>query len=103
MPTGRSPRPGRSSGVGRIRPVAEDWDWQLQGACRSADSSLFFHPDKVRGSTRRRREEAANQVCAGCPVLERCRQFALASRVQFGVWGGLSEAEREEILAARAE
>jgi WhiB family transcriptional regulator, redox-sensing transcriptional regulator len=34
-------------------------------------------------------------------VLEQCRQHALAVHEPYGVWGGLSEAEREEIIRGR--
>ena len=30
-------------------PVADLWEWQLQGACREADPTLFFHPEGERG------------------------------------------------------
>ena len=33
-------------------PVAEVWDWQLHGACRGENTSLFFHPDGERGPAR---------------------------------------------------
>lgn len=79
-------------------PVSEVWDWQLLGACRGADTLLFFHPDGERGSARRRRQAAAKAVCARCPVLERCRQHALRVHEPYGVWGGLSEEERARLL-----
>ncbi len=49
-------------------PVADRWDWQYLGACRDMDTELFFHPEGERGSTRRRRAEAAKAICASCPV-----------------------------------
>jgi WhiB family redox-sensing transcriptional regulator len=33
------------------------------------------------------------------PVIALCRAHALASREPYGVWGGLSEHDREDILA----
>ena len=79
-------------------PQADLWEWQLLGACRAYDSDLFFHPEGERGPTRSNREAAAKAVCAGCPVLQMCREAALAAREPYGVWGGLSEHEREAIL-----
>lgn len=81
------------------RPRADLWDWQLLGACRSSDSDLFFHPENERGQARERRESAAKTVCGHCPVLERCRDHALSVGETYGVWGGMSEAERLQILA----
>jgi WhiB family redox-sensing transcriptional regulator len=81
-------------------PNADRWEWQLQGACRGEDSSLFFHPEGERGPSRAAREIAAKEVCARCPVVGPCRAQALATREPYGVWGGMSESERDEAIAA---
>ena len=81
--------------------VAESWDWQLDGACRGLDSSYFFHPEGERGPARAGREERAKQVCRGCPVLDECRSHALLAQEPYGVWGGLSESERESMFRDR--
>lgn len=78
----------------------DKWEWQLRGACRSFDSELFFHPSGERGAVRAGREAVAKRICAQCPVLATCREHALASHERYGVWGGLSETEREELLSA---
>jgi WhiB family redox-sensing transcriptional regulator len=82
-------------------PIADVWDWQLQGSCRGADSALFFHPEGERGSSRAARETAAKKVCRTCPVVRDCLEHALATREPYGVWGGMSETERAEVLAGR--
>ena len=69
--------------------------------CRDADPEIFFHPEGERGGTRRRRDEAAKAICARCPVIEQCREHALAVQEPYGVWGGLSEDERAQIVQAR--
>jgi WhiB family redox-sensing transcriptional regulator len=79
-------------------PVTETWDWQMEAACRGMDSSLFFHPEHERGSARAAREAQAKQICNRCPVLEPCRRHALATQEPYGIWGGLTESERERIL-----
>jgi WhiB family redox-sensing transcriptional regulator len=79
-------------------PNTDLWDWQLEGACRGLDSSLFFHPDNERGPSRARRENEAKTICASCPVVDPCRAHALEVREPYGVWGGLSEAERNQLL-----
>lgn len=83
-------------------PALDQWEWQLDGACRRVDVELFFHPDNERGPSRSEREAAAKAVCARCPVLQRCREHALQSREPYGVWGGLSVEERERLLGATA-
>jgi len=82
-------------------PVADLWEWQLDGACRTADPTLFFHPEGERGPSRRGRDSAAKAICASCPVIVQCRSHALAVREPYGVWGGLSEDDRETILSGR--
>jgi WhiB family transcriptional regulator, redox-sensing transcriptional regulator len=78
-------------------PVADLWEWQLEGSCRAADPRLFFHPEGERGPARRERDAAAKEICATCPVLRQCRAHALAVREPYGIWGGLTEDERNEI------
>lgn len=77
-------------------PVAEVWDWQMWAACRGMDSAVFFHPDGERGPSRAGREARAKRICEGCPVRRQCLGHALAVREPYGVWGGLSAAERAE-------
>lgn len=77
-------------------PIADIWEWQMDGACREADPSIFFHPEGERGSARRNRDRAAQQICGSCPVLVQCRSHALSAQEPYGVWGGMTEAEREE-------
>ena len=77
-------------------PNADLWDWQLLAACRGVDSSLFFHPEGERGAARSARENSAKEVCMRCPVRAECAAHALAVREPYGVWGGLTEDEREE-------
>lgn len=80
-------------------PIIESYEWQWEGACMGADSAVFFSPEAERGMKRQRREEAAKALCATCPVIERCREHALAVHEPYGVWGGLTESERADILA----
>jgi WhiB family redox-sensing transcriptional regulator len=84
-------------------PVADIWEWQLQGSCRDADPRLFFHPEGERGPARRERDAAARQVCSTCPVLQQCRSHALTVREPYGVWGGLTEDDREAVYAGQRQ
>lgn len=79
-------------------PNADLWDWQLVAACRGVDSSLFFHPEGERGAARSARETAAKEVCMRCPVRAECATHALAVREPYGVWGGLTEDDREAMM-----
>ncbi|MGW0366169.1 WhiB family transcriptional regulator [Streptomyces sp. NPDC002990] len=86
--------------VSRLPGRAEHhWLWQEEAACRSLGSRLFFHPVGERGRERERRDAAAKEVCALCPVQPDCLDHALQVQEPYGVWGGLSEAERRRLQA----
>lgn len=78
-------------------PLDSKWHWQELGHCRSVDPLLFFHPQNERGSSRTRRDQSAKRVCASCPVRLECADYAIRAREPYGVWGGLSEVDREVI------
>lgn len=79
-------------------------DWQHRAACRDEDPELFFPVGKSGPAVLQIKE--AKAVCNQCPVLGGCRQWALDTGQDFGVWGGLSEDERRaarrRALRARA-
>ena len=83
-------------------PITEHWEWQQLAACSGLGTEAFFHPDGQRGQRRLSRERAAKAVCASCPVLAACAAHALAVREPYGVWGGMSESDREAIFARNA-
>lgn len=67
----------------------------LRGAaCRDADAELFFAPDDS-GNHHNWRPEPAIAVCYRCPVRRPCRAYALGIRGLHGVWGGLTEGQRD--------
>ena len=78
-------------------PLDSKWHWQEFALCRSVDPLLFFHPQNERGSSRSRRDQSAKRVCASCPVRLECADYAIRAREPYGVWGGLSEDDREAI------
>ncbi len=79
-------------------PLSELWDWQLHARCRTLGSNLFFHPEGERGDARVERDIAAQGVCARCPVIAECAAHALNVREPYGVWGGMTEEDREAML-----
>ncbi|GAB3482798.1 WhiB family transcriptional regulator [Amycolatopsis cihanbeyliensis] len=70
-------------------------DWRLSAACRDTDPDGLF----VRGAEQNR----AKLVCMGCPVRTECLAEALDNRIDFGVWGGMTERERRALLRRRPE
>ena len=67
--------------------------WKEQGICGEIDPDLFFseNADDVK---------AAKQICGTCPVAEQCREHGLDTGPEFGIWGGLTPAERRAARAA---
>ena len=79
-----------------------DRSWQPIALCRGNHSHLFFPPSATeRKDERERRESRAKSICNICPVRGQCLEYALAIREPYGIWGGLTEAERR-ILLTRA-
>ncbi|HET6795307.1 MAG TPA: WhiB family transcriptional regulator [Acidimicrobiales bacterium] len=90
-----------SSSAAHVAPTLIDGlDWRQRAACRLMPADLFF-PVGTSGAAV---EEvaAAKRVCGGCEVSGPCLEFALATRQEFGVWGGLDEdARRQRLRSAR--
>jgi WhiB family redox-sensing transcriptional regulator len=70
-------------------------DWSKDARCRTADPDERF----VQGAAQNR----AKAMCMGCPVRTECLADALDNRVEFGVWGGMTERERRALLKRRPD
>lgn len=92
----------RSGHVTRSGPrglVDADEGWVQGARCRQEDASLFFGPNRFEPKRERlAREAAAKLVCFGCPAMVVCREHALVNREPYGVWGGLGENDRRQLL-----
>lgn len=70
-----------------------DWmipDWMRDALCAQTDPEIYF-PDKG-GMTK-----AVKRTCLACDVREECLTYALDNGIKFGVWGGLSEHQRQKL------
>jgi WhiB family redox-sensing transcriptional regulator len=76
--------------------------WHERGTCNGLDTEVFFLPEGIRGPRKRAREAAAKAICAECPVMTQCLNWALATGEPYGVWGGTTPEEREVLPAYRA-
>lgn len=73
--------------------------WQSKAACRGPQSSVFFPPSHFeRKDEKESREARAKAICATCPVRRPCLDYALRIREPHGIWGGLNEIERKQLL-----
>lgn len=68
--------------------------WHEGAICAQTDPEAFY-PEA--GGV----NHEAKRICATCPVLNDCREWAIESCEPWGVWGGLSERERREERARR--
>ena len=80
--------PRKSDSTGQM--VFDRGEWVMHAQCRSGDPDALF----VRGAEQRK----AAAICQRCPVQMECRADALDNRVEFGVWGGLTERQRRAVL-----
>ncbi len=64
--------------------------WAAYAACRGVDPDIFFPAEGDDGA-------AAVKICQGCPVQAACLEWALDSRVRYGVWGGTTEGDRRRL------
>jgi WhiB family redox-sensing transcriptional regulator len=61
---------------------------------------VFFPPAQFeRKEDKLAREQRAKSICQHCSVKQSCLGYALKIREPHGIWGGLNEAERKQLLA----
>lgn len=77
-------------------PPMPDRAWSSRARCRGLAPTVAaatFFPGQGDDTL------PAKRLCARCPVLAECREYALSysTRVLPGIWGGLSEKERRAI------
>lgn len=64
-------------------------------ACRDVDPDVFF-PE--RGES----PDAALELCERCPCRWPCRDWAIQTRQEFGIYGATTPGERRKILRRRS-
>jgi WhiB family redox-sensing transcriptional regulator len=78
----------------RMSPQAVlDRSWEDRARCKElgVPTRVFYA----------KRPAKARSVCAPCPVVEHCREYALIAPETHGVWGGLTPKERARIRRRR--
>ena len=69
--------------------------WVSEALCRSTDPDELF----VRGKA----QNKAVVICRHCPVIAECLAYALGNQMEFGVWGGMTERQRQALLKQQPE
>lgn len=92
-----------SRAYGRAVPDLADLpDW-TDAACRHSDADFF--PEGADGGGNRpglfKAIKAAKAVCAVCPLIEACRDYAIDNGLDWGIWGGMTARARIDARRAR--
>ena len=69
-------------------------DWTALAKCRGTEDAMFGAPFD---------QKRASLLCGSCPVRSDCLAEALDNRIEWGVWGGMTERERRLLLRQRAD
>lgn len=67
--------------------------WMERGACKTEDPALFFPETSSHTVTIRR----AKAICARCPVIQQCDDWATERDERYGIWGGRTEGQRAKL------
>lgn len=70
------------------------YEWMDEAVCAQVGSEIFF-PEAGANPNE------AKRVCRNCPVKAECLDYALSHGMVYGVWGGLTEAERRGLRSRR--
>jgi WhiB family redox-sensing transcriptional regulator len=74
----------------------------VKGLCAQPDRDPeeWFSDRSRGGQSRLRDRREAARLCAGCPVVRECLEYAVGTRQRYGVWGGMSERDRTVLTRA---
>lgn len=80
--------------------LARPHEWRDSAACRTApDPEIFFPVGESIPALQQ--AEDAKRICHRCPVMDQCLNWALSTRQDMGVLGGLDERERARLHGRR--
>lgn len=72
--------------------MADRQSWREQARCLGEDPQMWFPASP--GATKVSRQAVA--LCRMCEVRIQCLDYALTTGQVYGIWGGLTEQEREQ-------
>jgi WhiB family redox-sensing transcriptional regulator len=73
--------------------------WMTEGACHGEDPDLFFPISASDAGIDQIRQ--ATSICDHCRVESDCLLYALNNRIKDGIWGGLTEQQRQSLIRSR--
>lgn len=109
LPVSRRPRSGaetkrtsraraKQSGLPEVTTLSNLPDWQLSAACRDRDPDLWFPPEATSDSGIPKKSDPplpGQVICHGCPVEAECGEWAIATGIRYGIYGGMLPGTRE--------
>jgi WhiB family redox-sensing transcriptional regulator len=76
--------------------------WQARAACRGPQAAVFFPPTHAeRKEEKQDRETRAKAICSTCVVRRDCLEYSIRIREPHGIWGGMNEVERKQVIERR--
>jgi WhiB family redox-sensing transcriptional regulator len=84
----------RTPGRELVGAEAASGDWRELALCLQFNGDLWF-PEKGESPA------AAKLLCGRCDARAECLEFALDTNEDYGIWGGLSTAERKALRRRR--
>ena len=82
---------GDTTTAGPRRRIVQPEDWSDLARCRGMDPEVFFGRNLTEART-------AIRTCDRCEVRQQCLEYAVAERIEIGVWGGLTERQRRAYI-----
>ena len=73
------------------------YSWSALLGPRGVPAEVFFTAESDKGHRRDAHEENAKKICRGCPVLQHCRDYAVAADEPYGIWGATTPQERRAL------
>lgn len=78
----------------------KDVDWE-RANCKGLNTDIFY-ADETRLYEQKMEIQVIRKVCFSCPIRLECLAIAL-EKDEEGMWGGLTEWERKEVLRGRRD
>ena len=77
-------------------------DWRDRARCVGQDPELFF-PIGDKDEAAKKIIDKAKAVCSKCTVVEECLSYSLETGQDSGIWGGMTENERNTFKKSQAK
>ena len=77
-----------------MKPETSNGYWRNRAACQGADTELFFPIDET-SPLGIDQIERAKEFCVSCIVKVNCLEYAVETRQDDGIWGGVTADERK--------